>query len=136
VKCIILWGHSGAGKTHARTTTSSLKGVPCVDLGDVVADIKGTDKGTFDGMMIELASRIVACESDEVLIEGHFLPGSESRKWMEQWIKSNGHVSEWVEMSADLGIRVGRLVQDVVNGRPRARERLKHLKRDLYRYGM
>ena len=132
---IILYGHSGAGKSHRRTTDPELSRLEYVDLGDVVADTKGGPLDTFEAMMGELGRRIEAT-TPPVVVEGHFLPASASRAWMESWILERGHTAEWIECKASLQQHVTRLVSDFQAGKPRSRERIKQFKRDIRRYGI
>jgi hypothetical protein len=87
-------------------------------------------------MMRLLAKRIMACNADQVVVEGHFLPRSKSRQWLKRWMHMRGHESEWIDITTDNPrINMERLRQDMDNGKPRAAQRIGQLRRDIRKYG-
>ena len=137
MRIIALYGPSGAGKTHERTADKELSALPCVDLGDVVIDLKKRPRlDTFDNMMKMFIRRIVACGAPVVLVEGHFLPRSASRKAFLRWAQRAGHTVEWREVTAPIDVRRERLQKCIDADVPYAVQRLRHLERDRRRYGV
>lgn len=135
-KCIVLYGHSGGGKTYERMTNPELQKLPYVDLFDVVLDMKKIQQNTFGSMMSEFGRRIKCIAADTIVLEGHFFPGSPSRAWLREWAVVNGYTLEWRKMGTNIRIHFNRLMHDIRSGKLGAGGRMQQFKRDLRRYGI
>ena len=80
-RAIILSGVSGTGKTYARLNAPELKDLPHLDIADVYREFEEFD---WYEAFWALAKRVrEALEAhDTVVIEGYFLPGSTTRRWL------------------------------------------------------
>jgi len=85
----ILSGVSGTGKTHTRTTDPELKDLPHLDIAEVYREFPEFDWSEALGCLLKRARKMLQ-EHDTIVIEGHFLPGSTTRKMLVDDLKVAG----------------------------------------------
>lgn len=81
MKCIVLVGVPGAGKTYFRENT--LGHLPFVDIADVYEDNPGISWNAAVKAMVVKAGKLLIANGGTVVLEGMFLPGTPSRALLE-----------------------------------------------------
>lgn len=76
----VLSGVSGTGKTYHRT--HELAHLPFVDIADVYRENPFIERGAMATCALWDRAEKLLEENDEIVIEGYFLKGSESRRWL------------------------------------------------------
>jgi hypothetical protein len=123
-KIIVLSGVSGVGKTHRRTSDPTLKQLPFIDIADIYKEHPGISKLTAFGRMMT-STEMLLRETDTVVLEAAFLPGSRQRDWLTVWADFLNAEVEYIELTAPKEILLERVECDYRTGRklPTAHER-------------
>ena len=114
----IICGVSGVGKTYARTRSDSpWWGLPYIDMADIYRELETDETGLvvadYHTAMDILIRRIGAARRGEVprlVVEGYFLPGSDSRRWLDGALRAQGIRVEYVLLHAPLQVCSDRLL--------------------------
>jgi len=120
-KAIILSGVSGTGKTYARTHDPELKDLPYVDIADVYREFPELDWSAAAGAVEKRAARLLQ-EHDTIVIEGYYLPGSTTRRWLVSALKIAGAQVEIREFWAPIEVCAQRIEQQWKSGEISAAE--------------
>lgn len=86
----VLCGVSGCGKTRKRTQPDSpLDALPYLDIADIYTELEADTTGLvfpdYSTAMVILIDRIVEhnrADTEHLVVEGYFLPGTPSRSWL------------------------------------------------------
>ena len=125
-KAIILTGVSGAGKTFARTHDPELVDLPVVD----IADVYRVAEANF-GLQLDWYSahhkllhhvRRALQKHNTMVVEGYYLPGSETRKMLLDDLKVQGVQADIRVFWAPLKVCLERIAQQFENSEISAAE--------------
>ena len=121
-KVIILSGISGTGKTHARTHNPDLKDLPYIDIADIYREFAEFDWTDATACLIRRVSTLFR-EHNTVLVEGYFLKGSFTRKWLVHDLKVAGvHNADTREFWAPIDLCIHRVSAQFTDGEISAAE--------------
>lgn len=116
MKITCMAGVSGVGKTWKRTNDPILAALPFLDIADIYVELEADDSGyvvaDWNSAMIVLIDRIVEHKQSgtkHLVVEGYFLPGTPSRKWLADACKVQGIDIEYQLLWAPLKVCAERL---------------------------
>ena len=98
-RAVVLTGVSGAGKTHARLNDPELKDLPYVDVADIYRERPGLEWFIVHNMLYRQVVELSHAH-DVVVIEGYFLPNTESRTSLETVLRVQGIKPEFRDLWA------------------------------------
>lgn len=103
---VLLSGVSGTGKTWLRTRHTQLSQLPCVDIADIYDDLPDADWWQATNALIAKTHKLLK-DHPTVLVEGYFLPGTESRKMLANSFL--GHQSQEIFLHASRDVCAQRI---------------------------
>jgi len=120
-KAIVLAGVSGVGKTHTRLTDPELKDLPHLDIADVYREFPEFDwVEAFWALVKQVRSALG--KHPAVVIEGYFLPGSVTRRWLLDDLKVAGAQVEVRDLWAPIEVCQERIAAQFERGEISAAE--------------
>lgn len=114
-KVTVLCGVSGAGKTHLRTTDPDLCRLPYVDIADVYKEYPEFDSFVATSVACRRVCALLQ-QNDHVVLEGYFLPGTPSRKMVNDEMLVTGADAEFILLTVTAAVAQQRILDQYNRG--------------------